>query len=586
MELYDVLSLIGGLAFFLFGMHIMSGSLGKMAGGKLERLLKKVTANPFLSLLLGAAITVAMQSSSATTVMLVGLVNSGIMAVSQTVSVILGANVGTTVTAWILSLSGIQSDAVWVQLLKPIYFSPPFALIGIVLVLFSKSDRKRTLGSVFVGFALLMYGMTLMSDSMSPLASMPGFSDFLGKLENPLLGLLVALLFTALVQSSAASIGVMQALSLSGGLSFGMVIPMIMGLNIGTCITALLSCIGAKTNAKRVAVIHLSVKVLGTLICLPVFFLLKGLGVLPFLGTAATPWGIALVHTVYNLLLTLLFLPLSKLLVKLATLLVREKNAGGESIPESFTLDERLLRVPSVAIAECQNKTVEMCTLAHDTLIRSFRMLFAYDETEANEILAREDRLDLMEDKLGTYLVPLAARNLSASDSRAVSRMLHTIGDFERLGDHAVNLLKTSKEMHEKKITLSPGAMTEIQTLLQATEEILNLTEEAYRKNDAILCGRVEPLEQVIDKLIASVKNNHINRLVAGDCTLEHGFILSDILTNLERVSDHCSNIAVAVIELGHNTFETHRYLNGVKYGNAAFDELFAEYDGKYQIKN
>ena len=584
MNFLSTLSFVGGLAFFLFGMHIMSGSLGKMAGGKLEHLLKKVTANPFLSMLLGAAITIAMQSSSATTVMLVGLVNSGIMSFSQTVSVILGANVGTTVTAWILSLSGIQSDSIWVQLLKPVYFSPPVALIGIVLVLFSKSDRKRTLGTVFVGFALLMYGMTLMSDTMSPLASMPGFSDLLGKLANPLLGLLVALLFTALVQSSAASIGVLQALSLSGSLPVGMVIPMIMGLNIGTCITALLSCIGANTNAKRVAFIHLSVKVLGAAFCLPLFFLLKWLGVLPFLDTVATPWGIALVHTVYNLLLTILFLPLSKLLVNLSTLLVRDGKAGNEPATASFTLDERLLRVPSVAIAECQNKTVEMCTLACDTLLRSFRMLFAYDESEANEILSCEDRLDLMEDKLGTYLVPLAARNLSAADSRAVSRMLHTIGDFERLGDHAVNLLKTSREMDQKKITFSPNATAELQTLLQATEEILRLTEEAYRNNDPVLCGRVEPLEQVIDKLIATVKDNHINRLVSGNCTLEHGFVLSDILTNLERVSDHCSNVAVAVIELGHDTFETHRYLNGVKYGNAAFDELFAEYDGKYQL--
>lgn len=581
MDFFSILSLIGGLAFFLFGMHSMSSSLEKMAGGKLENLLKKVTENPFLSLLLGVAITVAMQSSSATTVMLVGLVGSGIMQFSQTVYVILGANVGTTLTAWILSLSGIQASSVWVQMLKPANFSLVVALIGILLLMFAKADRKRTVGNALVGFGLLMYGMAMMSAAVSPLAEWSGFPTMLKWMANPLIGLLLALLFTAVVQSSAASIGVLQALSLTGNLSAGMMIPMIMGLNIGTCATSLISCIGTNTGAKRVAFTHLFIKLIGAAIFLPLFLILNGLGLLPFSEATITPWGIALIHTVYNLLLTVLFLPLSKPLVRLVERIWKEKLPAKEP---AFVLDERLLRVPSVAIAECRNKTVEMCALARENLLRSFSILFAHDEKTAGEILAGEDRIDRMEDQLGSYLVPLGSKSTSSGDSRTVSQMLHCIGDFERLGDHAVNLLKVSREIAGKKILFSANAQAELQTVIRATTEILDITESAYRNRDLSTAARVEPLEQVIDGLIATVKDHHINRLVAGDCTIELGFVLSDILTNLERVSDHCSNVAVALIELGHDSFETHRYLNNIKYGNEDFDREVAAYAEKYTV--
>lgn len=581
MDFFSVLSLFGGLAFFLFGMHSMSSSLEKMAGGKLEHLLKKVTSNPILSLLLGIAITIAMQSSSATTVMLVGLVGSGIMQFSQTIYVILGANIGTTMTAWILSLSGINSSSVFVQMLKPVNFSPVVALIGILLLMFSKSDRKRIVGNVMVGFGLLMYGMAMMSNAVSPLAEWSGFPTMIHWLANPIVGLLLALVFTAVVQSSAASIGVLQALSLTGSLNAGMMIPIVMGLNIGTCATSLISCIGTNTGAKRVAMTHLSIKVFGTLLCLPIFLIANSLGWLPFADTVITPWGIALIHTIYNLLLTLIFLPLSKPLAKLIERLLKEKT---DAKKEPFVLDERLLRVPSVAIAECRNKTVEMCSLARQTLLLSFSNLFSHSPKSDAEILENEEMLDLLEDKLGSYLVPLGAKSASEKDSRTISQMLHCIGDFERLGDHAVNLLKVAREIAEKQISFSEDAQKEIRTLMSATEEILNITNAAYCNSDLASASRVEPLEQVIDHLVATVKDHHINRLVAGDCTIELGFVLSDILTNLERISDHCSNIAVALIELGHNSFETHRYLNGIKYENEDFDKSVALYAEKYTV--
>ncbi len=582
MELYAVLSLIGGLAFFLFGMHTMSSSLSKMASGGLERTLKRVTSKPLLSMLLGIVITVAMQSSSATTVMLVGLVSSGLMQFSQTIYVILGANVGTTLTAWILSLSGIQNEAIWVQMLKPSHFSPIVAIVGIVLLMFTKTDKKKTIGTVMIGFALLMFGMALMSDSVSPLAEKPEFQQILQQFANPYLGLIASLGFTAIVQSSAATIGVLQAISLSGSMSYSMAIPMVMGLNIGTCATSLISCIGANTNAKRVAVSHLTIKILGAVAGLPVFLILEYFGALPFASAAVTPWGIALIHTVYNLLLTLIFLPLSKPLARLVEKLVREKKQ--EERNPVFTLDERLLKVPSVAIAECANKTGEMCSIARSVLQDSFDMLFDYKKETAAKIEEQENKLDLLEDKLGTYLVPLGTKNLSLADSRKVSEMLHTIGDFERLGDHAVNLMKVSREICEKKIVFSEEAMQELHTAIQAAGEILDLTEQAYRTGNAALAHKVEPLEQVIDHLISTTKDNHIDRLVAGNCTIEHGFVLSDILTNIERISDHCSNVAVALIELGHNSFETHQYLNGVKSGDEEFDTMYTGYAEKYGV--
>ncbi len=588
MDLFSVITLIAGLVFFLFGMSTMSASLEKMAGGKMESLLKKVTSKPILGLGLGAVITMVIQSSSATTVILVGLVNSGLMQVAQTVPVIFGANIGTTFTAWILSLSGIESSNVLIQMLKPINFSPILALLGTIAIMFSKSDRKRSIGTVAIGFALLMYGMELMSDAVQPLAEMEGFETVVAQLNNPLVGLLVAVAFTAVIQSSSAATGILQAVSLTGVLSIHAAIPMIMGINIGTCVTALIAAIGANVNARRVAGIHFSSKVIGAIVFLPLYCILQGVFQWAFVDAAIDPVGIAIVHSVYNIGLTILLLPFSKLLIKFITFFVRgkkavEKNKAEVAIP--FMLDERLLRSPSIAISECSEQTVRMSTMAHATLYTTFTILYHYDEKIAAQILEQEDWLDKMEDRLGTYLVPIGSQALSSADSRRVASMLHSIGDFERLGDHAVNLLKVSEEMHKKNISFSETARRELNVLMSATTEILNITERAFREKNPALAASVEPLEQVIDNLISRIRANHISRLCSGDCTIELGFVLSDMLNNFERISDHCSNIAVALIELEHNSFDTHRYLNDVKTGNNEdFKRLYTEYDQKYAI--
>lgn len=585
-DFFSVLSLIGGLAFFLYGMNVMSSSLEKMAGGKLEVLLKKMTSNPFVSMLLGAAITAVIQSSSATTVMLVGLVNSGILAFAQAICVCFGANIGTTITAWIFSLMGIESEGFLVQMLKPINFSPILALIGIFLLMLSKKDSRRSIGTVLVGFAVLMYGMTMMSDAVEPLAEMPEFTSILGSFTNPILALLVAMLFTAVIQSSSAATGILQALSLTGGFTFEMVVPMVMGINIGTCVTAVISAIGTNINAKRVAVSHLVMNVINTLICLPLFLIGNAIFDWEIVNQAVTPMSIAVLHTLFNIVLTVLLMPFTKQIVKLIETLVREKKKPGKAAEtDTFCmLDDRLLLSPSIAIAECSNLTVQMSSLAYETLIETVSMLYQYDPNAAERILANENRLDLMEDRLGTYLVKISSQEISVSDSHAVSRMLHCIGDFERLGDHAVNLLKVSEEMHTKGITFSEEAMRELEVLTRATMEILTLTTNAFRENSPALATRVEPLEQVIDGLITKIKDNHIKRLQNGNCTIELGFVLADLLNNYERISDHCSNIAVALIEVVQDSFDTHRYLNDVKSGDPEFTRVFGEFESKYRV--
>ena len=582
-----LLPLIGGLALFLYGMNVMSGSLEKMAGGKLEVLLKRMTANPFVSMLLGTAITAVIQSSSATTVMLVGLVNSGILAFSQAIYVCFGANIGTTVTAWILSLMGIGDGNFFTEMLKPINFSPILAIIGIFMVMLTKKDRYRSIGTVLVGFAVLMFGMTMMSDAVKPLADMPEFANLLVHFTNPFLALLVAILFTAVVQSSSAATGILQALALTGGFTFEMVIPMVMGINIGTCVTAVISSIGTGINAKRVAVSHLTMNVINSLICLPLFLIGNAIFEWSFVQTAVNPASIAVLHTLFNLVLTVLLMPFTKQLIKLVEWMVREKKQPDpkKAADDTFCmLDDRLLNSPSVAIAECNNLTVQMSSLAYETLIRTISVLYRYDEQTAAHILRQEDKLDLMEDRLGTYLVKLSSQSISTADSHAVSRMLHSIGDFERLGDHSVNLLKVAKEMHDKDISFSEQAMKELSVLTDATVEILTLTTNAFRENNTRLAGQVEPLEQVIDKLIAQIKANHIQRLQKGNCTIELGFVLSDLLNNYERVSDHCSNIAVTVIEVDNDSFDTHRYLNAIKNGNSEFNRVYDQFEQKYAI--
>lgn len=581
MNIFSLFTLCGGIAFFLYGMSLMSTRLEKLAGGRMEQLLKKMTSTPVKGLLLGAGITIAIQSSGAVTVMLVGLVNSGMLELGQSIGIIMGSNVGTTLTAWILSLSGIDSNSFWLQLLKPENFSPVIALIGVVLRTRNKSGRKHSVGSIMVGFAILMYGTTMMKNAVSPLADMPEFTSILTAFTNPFIGVAVGAVLTAVLHSSAASVGILQALSMTGGITYSMALPIIMGQNIGTCMTSLMSSIGGNRNARRVSVIHVSFNLIGTAIGLLVFY---GSGMFidyTFMRWAIDPKGIAIVHSIFNIATTALLLPFSKKLEKLAYLVVREdKNEEKQTF-----LDERLLNTPSVAIAECGVKTVDMARLAETTILSALSLLKNYDEKAAEEIIRNEERLDRYEDRLGTVLVQLSSRALSDEDSRSVSKQLHTIGDFERIGDHAVNLLKAAQEMYEKDIHFSGTARMELQTLFGALREILSLTTKAYAENDLRLAARVEPLEQVIDGLVADIKSNHIARLQQGHCTIEMGFVLSDLLTNCERVSDHCSNIAVAQIETALNTYQAHQYLNTLKNSDDAdFRSAFDDYRAQFLV--
>ena len=583
MDIFSIFTLCGGIAFFMYGMSVLSSRLEKLAGGKLEQLLKRMTSNRFKALLLGAGITIAIQSSTAVTVMLVGLVNSGIMELGQTIGVIMGSNIGTTLTAWILSLSGIDSNVIWLQLLKPEVFSPVAALIGIILRTKYKDGKMRSTGTILVGFAILMYGTVMMRDSMAPLAETPQFREILTAFTNPFLGILVGAVFTAILHSSAASVAILQALSRTGGITYGIALPIIMGQNIGTCLTALLTGVGANRNARRVSIVHISFNLIGTTVFMLIFYGSDLFLNFAFMDAPIQPASIALMHSVFNIATTVMLLPFTRQLEKLAYLVIKEDK---EEKPKYTFVDPLLLATPSVAIAECGAKTVEMAKLAESTLLESLRLLENYDEKIAEQVRKNEDKLDLYEDRLGTVLVKISSKSLSQSDSRSVSKQLHTIGDFERIGDHALNLLGTAQEIHEKNITFSGSAKAEIRTLLEALREILSITTQAFAENDLKLAARVEPLEQVIDLLITEIKSNHIDRLQKGDCTIEFGFVLSDLLTNCERVSDHCSNIAVAQIETAQNAYQAHEYLNSVKSkNNAEFQAAFDSYQQQYHIK-
>ena len=584
MTFFDVLSLLAGLVFFLFGMNTMSDGLEKAAGSKLEIILKKMTSNVFISIIMGALITAVIQSSSATTVMLVGLVNSGLMAFENSIGVIFGANIGTTITAWFLSLVGVESDSFLMQMVKPQNFSPILAIIGIAFIMMAKSDKKKNLGTIFVGFTLLIFGMDIMSDSVSGLAQMPEFKDVLLKFNNPILGIIVGAVFTAIIQSSSASVGILQALSLTGSITYTMAVPIILGQNIGTCATGLISCIGAGANAKRVSFTHTIVNIIGSLIFMPVFLIVNSAIDNYFDVNFVNPASIAVIHTIFNVTTVILLAPFTKLLGKLAHKIIKDKKTDEEQAKAVVYLDERLFRSPTVAIMECDNYTSQMAIISKVTILKALNLVFAYDKEEAELVKENEGILDTYEDELGTYLVKLSSEALSANDARTVSRMLHTIGDFERLGDHALNLKKVAQEIYEKKITFSESAQKEITTLIEAVTEIVVMTTKVYEKNDLALASRVEPLEQVIDRLASEIKSHHINRLQSGNCTIELGFVLSDLLTNCERISDHCSNIAVAVIEAQNDSFDPHNYLNKIKYGNEEFKAIFEEYNGKYDL--
>ena len=577
MDIFSLFTLCGGLAFFLYGMTTMSKSLEKMAGGKLERLLKRMTSNPFKSLLLGAGITIAIQSSSAMTVMLVGLVNSGVMELGQTIGVIMGSNIGTTLTAWILSLAGIESESVFVNLLKPENFSPVIALAGIILIMGSKKQKRRDIGRIMVGFSILMYGMELVKDSVSPLAEIPEFSSLLTAFNNPLLGVLVGAVFTGIIQSSAASVGILQALAMTGSITYGMAVPIIMGQNIGTCVTALISSIGVNRNAKRVSVIHISFNVIGTVVGLLLFYGGNLLFHFSFMNAAVGAVGIAFCHTVFNVFTTLLLLPFSRQLEKLAR---RTIKAEDKSQQFAF-LDPLLLRTPGVAISECVSMTNRMGAVAHENLLDAVWQLSDYQEARETLITENEDKLDIYEDRLGDYLVKISQHGVSMSDIRTVSRLLHAIGDFERIGDHALNLQESARELHEKDLHFSDAAKEELEVLLAALNDIMALAFDSFAANDPVAAREVEPLEETIDQLIEEIRMRHIHRLQTGECTIQLGFVLSDLLTNFERVSDHCSNIAVSVIESQADDLDPHAYISGLKMDQsfaAGLDRDMAKY--------
>lgn len=582
MTIFDILSMFGGLALFLYGMHLMSGSLESMSGGVLERALERSTSSKWKALLLGTVATAIVQSSSATSVMTVGFVNGGIMTLNQAVGIIMGANIGTTATAWILSLTGLEGSSLLIQLLKPTSFTPVLAVIGAILAMFSKKQKQKTIGGVLCGFAVLMYGMHIMSSAVRPLADMPEFVSIMTRFSNPLLGVLTGAIVTGIIQSSSASVGILQALSLTGGVTYGIAIPIIMGQNIGTCITAMLSCIGASKNAKRTAMVHLYFNIIGTVFFLALFYILHAIYHFTFLDDVLDPANIAIVHTAFNLLTTALLLPASKLLVYLAKITVPDKQAKEEQWP----LDARFLDMPAFALEQCKNVIERMATFSRDTMLMALSTIEHYDAKVIAQVAANEDEIDTYEDRLGTYLVQLSTRHLMEKDSNEIGMFLHMIGDFERISDHAVNLTEVAQEMHDKKLSFSDAAKAEIRVFREALSEILNNAVDAFLNEDIEEARLVEPLEEVIDAIQADIRARHVLRLREGVCTIELGFVLSDLLTNMERVSDHCSNIAATLIQTRNETFDMHSYLHSVKAadGNQDFAAHVKEYSEKYAL--
>ena len=583
MTVFNIFTLLGGLAFFLFGMSTMSNGLERIAGGKLERILGKMTDRPIKGLVLGAGITAIIQSSSAVTVMLVGLVNSGIMNLGQSIGVIMGSNIGTTITAWILSLAGISSDNFFVSLLKPSSFSPLVAFGGILMTMLSKKNKSKDIGAIMIGFAVLMYGMELMSGSMDPLAESPEFASFMTMFTNPLLGLAVGIILTAVIQSSSATVGILQALSMTGGISIGMAVPIIMGQNIGTCITALISSFGVNKHAKRVTAVHISFNIIGTAIWLSAYFILDAFIHFTFTDQAVTPFLIAVIHTVFNIATTALLFPFTKPLEKLAVKMVKDKK---QKTKGAF-LDERLLATPGLAVAQCREFTNEMARLSANMLLESISLIDNYNQKTADRLIAEEQKLDDYEDKLGTFLVKLSGCQLTDEDSNTVSTLLHAIGDFERIGDHALNIVNTAQEISDKNISFSEQANAELKIAANAISEITGLTADAFCFNNTSLALEVEPLEEVIDDMVDEIKSRHIARLTGGSCTIELGFVLSDLLTNFERVSDHCSNVAVCLLRIHDSLYDTHEYLNNYKSeGGEQFTKAFKAYQKKHRLPN
>ena len=563
MTVFNVFSLLGGLALFLFGMDIMGKALEKQAGGQLQKILSKLTDNPLKGFFLGLCVTAVIQSSSATTVMVVGFVNSGIMELHQAIGVIMGSNVGTTVTSWILSLSGLQGDSFLINMLKPTSFSPVLAFIGILLYM-GKSEKRKGVGTILIGFAVLMTGMTAMSNAVLPLQNEAWFTNLFIRFSNPLLGVLVGAVVTGIIQSSSASVGILQALSATGVITYGSAIPIIMGQNIGTCVTALISSVGANKNARRAAMVHLYFNIIGVTLFLAVFYGANLLLDFAFVNETVTAWGIAVVHSIFNLTATAVLLPFANGLEKLAILTIPD-----DAEKESFALlDERLLNTPAVAVERARAATADMAELARVGVVQAMSLTHKWDDSLAQKVRDEEEKVDKYEDALGTYLVKLSSREMSHADSQSVNTLLHTISDFERISDHSVNVLSSAEEIHAKSIAFSKDAQEELQVLEGAVQDVLSRTTDAFRKGDLHMAGKVEPLETVVDELVRAIKARHVARLQTGSCSIEYGFVLEDLLTNYERVCDHCSNVAVAQIEVAQDSFDTHAYLNDLRYGN------------------
>ncbi len=563
MTVFNVFSLLGGLALFLFGMDIMGKALEKQAGGQLQKILSKLTDNPLKGFFLGLCVTAVIQSSSATTVMVVGFVNSGIMELHQAIGVIMGSNVGTTVTSWILSLSGLQGDSFLINMLKPTSFSPVLAFIGILLYM-GKSEKRKGIGTILIGFAVLMTGMTAMSNAVLPLQNEAWFTNLFIRFSNPLLGVLVGAVVTGIIQSSSASVGILQALSATGVITYGSAIPIIMGQNIGTCVTALISSVGANKNARRAAMVHLYFNIIGVTLFLAVFYGANLLLDFAFVNETVTAWGIAVVHSIFNLTATAVLLPFANGLEKLAILTIPD-----DAEKESFALlDERLLNTPAVAVERARAATADMAELARVGVVQAMSLTHKWDDSLAQKVREEEEKVDKYEDALGTYLVKLSSREMSHADSQSVNTLLHTISDFERISDHSVNVLSSAEEIHAKSIEFSKDAQEELQVLEGAVQDVLSRTTDAFRKGDLHMAGKVEPLETVVDELVRAIKARHVARLQTGSCSIEYGFVLEDLLTNYERVCDHCSNVAVAQIEVAQDSFDTHAYLNDLRYGN------------------
>ena len=587
MDIFSIFTMFGGLALFLYGMNLMGEGLAKVSGGKLEQILERMTNSTGKAVLLGAAVTAVIQSSSATTVMVVGFVNSGIMRLSQAVGVIMGANIGTTVTSWVLSLAGIDSSNFFVQFLKPSSFSPVLAVIGMILIMFSKSDKKRDVGSILIGFAILMFGMDTMSSAVKPLAEVKAFTNILTMFSNPVLGMLAGLVLTAVIQSSSASVGILQALC-GTGLGYATALQVIMGQNIGTCVTALISGIGANKNAKRAALIHLYFNLIGTILFMSLFYLLDTFVGFPFMNDNATKLGIAVIHTIFNVFATLFLLPFAKGLEKLACLTVRDESgnpAEEQKKQEFMLLDNRFLDKPAFAVERCKQVSFQMAALSEKAIMQAVALLDNYNDDVRREIIEIENKVDRYEDELGTYMVKLAGKNMSENDSRAISMLLHCIGDFERISDHALNISETAQEMHDKKIRFSEKAKAEIRVYTKAMIDIMELTTKVFYNGDIQLATAVEPLEEVIDGLNVELKKRHVKRLRNGECTIELGFILSDIISNYERVADHCSNIAVCLIQIHDDGFDTHEYLEQIRSEeNREFMEMYRKYKKNYEL--